>query len=122
MSELNNTSKSSSNTACCGSYEELSPTEFNRHKELVVVLLRSEHASTSFDGFNRLIPADDVAHVVELVSQLPAGQPIGLVCPDGECSGRLAIRLSNMGYPVYHLGGGLMEWFHSFRGNTVGHA
>jgi len=122
MSEFNTTTNGSK-PGCCGSYQELSPVEFNRRKEMVVVLLKSEQAIGSFEGFQGLLPATDVAHVLELVTTLPAGQPLGLVCPDGDCSGRLAIRLSNMGYPVYHLSGGLAEWFHSFRGNAaVGHA
>ncbi len=98
-----------------GSYEELSPNEFNRHKELVVVLLKSHHALNEFTGFQALISISDPQQLQDHIAEFAPGQPIGLVCPNGDCSGRMSIRLSNLGVPVYHLGGGLREWYHSFR-------
>ena len=121
MSEFNHTEKAA-NPGCCGSYQELSPTEFSHRKDLVVVLLRAERARDAFDGFRQIIAAGCNSHALEQVSKLPVTQPIGLVCADGDCSGRLAIRLSNMGYAVFHLGGGLVEWYHSVRGQGVAHA
>ena len=99
----------------CGSYQELSPQEFFRRKELVVVLMKSTHAPPRFQGFREVIVVAHPRELTERLSGLAPGQPLGLVCPDGDCSGRLAIRLSNLGHPVYHLGGGLREWYHSFR-------
>lgn len=98
-----------------GCYRELSPREFDRHKEMVVVLLKSEHALAEFTGFRALIYAPTGHEAEAHLGALAKGQAIGVVCPDGDCSGRLAIRLSNQGYPVYHLAGGLREWYHSFR-------
>ena len=121
MSEFNHTEKSC-NPGCCGSFQELSPSEFSHHKELVVVLLRAERARDTFEGYRKVIVAGCNNHALEQVAKLPADQPIGMVCADGECSGRLAIRLSNMGYTVYHLSGGLAEWHHSFRGQAAAHA
>jgi hypothetical protein len=99
----------------CGSYEELSPREFSHHKELVVVLMKSPHALSEFEGFRAVIPVGGAQSLPAQLAGLEPGQALGIVCPDGDCSGRLAIRLSNLGYPVYHLGGGLREWYHSFR-------
>lgn len=100
----------------CGSYEELSPCEFNRRKELVVLLMKSPHALTAFEGFRQVIPIPNGQSASEHLAALDPGQALGIVCPDGDCSGRLAIRLSNLGFPVYHLAGGLREWYHSIRG------
>ena len=121
MSEYNHTEKTA-NPGCCGSYQELSPMEFSHHKELVVVLLRAERARDSFDGYRNVIAAGCNSHALEQVAKLSVDQPIGIVCADGDCSGRLAIRLSKMGYSVFHLSGGLVEWYHSFRGQAVAHA
>ena len=101
------------NMAC---FKELTPREFNRHKEMVVVLVRAEHARNEFDAFRDLIVISETRELDAYLDRLEAGQPIGLVCPNGECSGRMALRLSNKGFPVFHLGGGLQEWYHSFRG------
>ena len=121
MSEFSHSEKSA-NPGCCGSFQELSPTEFNNHKDLVVVLLRAERAVDTFEGFKGVIAAGCNTFALEQVAKLPQDQPIGLVCADGDCSGRLAIRLSNLGYAVFHLSGGLVEWYHSFRGQVAAHA
>ncbi len=105
-----------------GCYGEYSPQEFNRHKELVVVLMKAAHAEAEFEGFHTLISVGNSREVPARLAGLAADQPIGLVCPDGDCSGRLAIRLSSQGFRVYHLGGGLREWYHSFGGVTGGAA
>ncbi len=102
-------------TACCGSYQELSPRELGRRKELVVLLVKAAHGSTGFEGYRAVHLLDGTQSLPSHLSRLPPGQPPGIVCPDGDCSGRLAIRLSKLGYPVYHLGGGLREWYHGFR-------
>lgn len=99
----------------CGYYEELSPREFNRRKELVVLLVKAPHALGEFQGFRSVIAVEEPQSLPAHLAELPPGQAVGLVCPDGGCSSRLAIRLSNLGHPVYHLGGGLREWYHSFR-------
>jgi len=45
-----------------------------------------------------------------VLANWPREAPLGLVCADGQCSSRLAIRLSRRGYHVFHLAGGLHEW------------
>ena len=47
---------------------------------------------------------------IDLLRGWPCERPIGLACPDGTCSSRLAIRLSRQGFTVYHLAGGIHEW------------
>ena len=106
--------------ACPGSYQELSPTEFNHQKDMVVVLVRAAHAEQEFQGYQAVIPLNDLSELSSCLEIFPPGQAVGIVCPDGDCSGRLAIRLSNLGHPVYHLGGGLLEWYHNFRGAGAG--
>ena len=101
--------------ACCGCYEELSPREFERHKELVVLLVKAAHATAEFQGFREVRLLDGAQGLPAHLAELPPDQALGIVCLDGDCSARLTIRLSNLGYPVYHLGGGLREWYHSFR-------
>ena len=100
-----------------GFYQELSPQEFNRRKELVVLLLKAPDAGEAFTGFRDVISTADSAALLLAAARLGRGQPIGIVCIHGDCSGRLAIRLSNQGYSVYHLGGGMWEWNHCFRGH-----
>ena len=101
-----------------GSYEELSPNEFNHHRGIVVILLKAPQAESEFSGFKSLISVPEIRDIQPLLENIPHHQPIGLVCPDGSCSGRLATRLSNQGFRVYHLGGGLQEWYYSLRGIT----
>ena len=100
-----------------GFYQELSPQEFNRRKELVLLLLKAPDAGEAFTGFRDVISTADSAALLRAAARLGRGQPIGIVCIHGDCSGRLAIRLSNQGYSVYHLGGGMWEWNHCFRGH-----
>ena len=102
------------NQACPGSYQELSPAEFNHRKDLVVVLVRAPHAEQEFQGYRAVILLKDLRELSSCLEKFLPGQAVGIVCPNGDCSGRLAIRLSNLGYPVYHLGGGLLEWYHNF--------
>ncbi len=103
-----------------GFYRELSPQEFNRQKDMVVVLLKADQARSEFADFHTLITISDAHQLKPYLARLPIDQTIGLVCPDGDCSGRLAIRLSNQGFRVYHLGGGLREWYHCCRGVAIG--
>ena len=105
-----------------GFYQELSPQEFSRRKELVVLLLKAPDAGEAFTGFREVISSADSGALLRAAAKLGRGQPIGIVCIHGDCSGRLAIRLSNQGYSVYHLGGGLWEWYHCFRGHRGGTA
>ena len=83
---------------------------------MVVLVVRAPHAARQFEGYRAVIPLDDVRGLPACLEKFPPGQAVGIVCPNGDCSGRLAIRLSKLGYPVYHLGGGLLEWYHNFRG------
>lgn len=93
-------------------YTELSPKEFRRKAELVVVLMKAPHAREDFSGHARVLLAADAREARELVRALPSEQPVGVVCPDGECSSRLATHLAREGHRVYHLSGGLREWYH----------
>ncbi len=80
------------------------------------MLMKCPQARDAFAGFRQVICVPDAQSLPAHLGALPSGQAVGIVCPDGDCSGRLAIRLSNLGHPVYHLSGGLREWYHSFRG------
>ncbi len=103
------------NGASPGCFEELSPKEFNRHKEMVVLLMKAPAAAAEFSEFQAVLHIESPRELPARLENLKPGQALGIICPDGDCSGRLAIRLSNLGYPVYHLGGGLREWYHCFR-------
>ena len=87
---------------------------------MVVLLVRATHAEQEFRGYQAVIPLKDLRELSSCLENFPPGQAVGIVCPNGDCSSRLAIRLSNLGHPVYHLGGGLMEWYHNFRGAGAG--
>jgi len=96
-----------------GCFTELSPQEFATRKDLVVLLIKAPHAAPEFSGFRRVVPV--ACSSQELADVLDRRQPVGLVCEDGTCSGRLAIRLSQEGFTVVHLSGGLREWHYAFR-------
>ena len=93
-----------------GSYRELSPHEFNAEKEMAVIVLKDESAVEMFAGYSMVRYLPTSQGIEALLRDWPCERPIGLVCPDGSCSSRLAIRLSRQGYRVRHLAGGLREW------------
>ena len=93
-----------------GCYRELTPHEFNDHKAMSVLILKDESALEAFQGYASRHYLPDSSHIEALLADWPLERVIGLACPDGECSSRLAIRLSRQGYSVYHLAGGLKEW------------
>ncbi len=94
-----------------GCYRELTPHEFNARKELGVVLLKTgDTIATEFQGFRAVYTLACSTEIDAVLSEWPRDAALGLVCADGDCSSRLAIRLSRQGYTVYHLAGGLREW------------
>jgi len=95
-----------------GGYFELSPKEFRSMADMVVVVLKAPHAGDCFPKHARVVMAGDAREAWDAARSLAPGLPVGLVCPDGECSGRLATRLAREGHTVYHLSGGLREWYH----------
>ena len=97
-----------------GSYKELTPREFNDRRDLLVILLKAPNAGPCFSDFPSVQHAPSKDAAIEMLAG-KTGQRIGLACEDGDCSGRLAIRLSRMGYRVYHLAGGVREWRNCFR-------
>ncbi len=97
-------------TPCPGSYRELSPNEFNARKDLAVIVLKNADVMEAFRGFSDLRFLPSSSGIDALLSGWPCERPIGLACPDGACSSRLAIRLSRQGFTVYHLAGGINEW------------
>jgi rhodanese-related sulfurtransferase len=92
-------------------YEELTAHQFAERRDLVVLLLKAPHAAGEFSGFRAVVPLPNGQVVGHYLAEIGAGQPVGLVCPDGECSSRVAIRLARLGYAVHHLAGGLREWY-----------
>jgi rhodanese-related sulfurtransferase len=98
-----------------GCFSELSPREFAQRKDLVVLLVKAPEAAAEFAGFRKVIAIPCTHELGDALAGIGPEQPIGLVCPDGDCTGRLAIRLSEDGYSVVHLSGGLQEWHHTFR-------
>lgn len=93
-----------------GSYGELTPHEFNLRRDLGVVVLKAPEAAAEFAGFRSVFALGCSGEIDSVLSQWPRDAALGLVCPDGDCSSRLAIRLSRQGYTVLHLAGGLREW------------
>ena len=93
-----------------GCYRELSPKEFNARKDLAVIVLKDAAVMEEFRGFSEVHYLSSSSGIGELLSGWPCERPIGLACPDGTCSSRLAIRLSSQGFTVYHLAGGIQEW------------
>lgn len=103
------------NTGLCGqhrpgSYAELTPHEFGARRELAIIALKVPDAAVRFAGFRRVFALDCSASVEQALGDWSREAPLGLVCADGECSSRVAIRLSRQGYRVFHLAGGLREW------------
>jgi rhodanese-related sulfurtransferase len=96
--------------AGCASFEELTPQQFGQRPELVVLLLHAPHGEHEFGAFRAVVPLPNSRVAAHYVAELPLDQPLGLVCPDGEASARLAIRLARQGRLVVHLAGGLAEW------------
>ena len=104
-----------SSTGLCGtdrpgSYRELSPHEFNERRDMGVVVLKSAAAAQEFSGFRQVFALGCSSEIDSVLTHWPRDKALGLVCPDGTCSSRLAIRLSRQGYTVFHLAGGLREW------------
>lgn len=93
-----------------GGYRELTPHEFNTHRDMGVVVLKATDAAPEFAGFHQVFSLGCSSEIDSVLQQWPRERALGLVCQDGTCSGRLAIRLSRQGYTVYHLAGGLHEW------------
>jgi len=91
-------------------YTELTAHQFTERKDLVVLLLKAPYAAHDFAGFRGVVPLPNGQVASHYVAEIGRGQPIGLVCNDGECSSRVAIRLARAGYAVHHLAGGLREW------------
>jgi len=98
-----------------GAYQEITAREFNDRKELVVIVLKAPEATGCFKGFRAVLSAPTPSDTDALLAGWPSGQPIGLICPDGDCSGRLAVRLSKKGHTIFHLSGGLSEWRDNYR-------
>jgi rhodanese-related sulfurtransferase len=93
-----------------GSYRELTPHEFNARKEMGVVVLKAAASAPEFGGFRAVFALGCSSEIDAVLRDWPRDAALGLVCPDGDCSSRLAIRLSRQGYDVFHLAGGLREW------------
>lgn len=93
-----------------GSFAELTPHEFDARREMGVVVLKVPDAAARFGGFRHVFALDCSAAVESALAGWPREAPLGVVCADGECSSRVAIRLSRQGYRVFHLAGGLREW------------
>ncbi len=93
-----------------GGFRELSPHEFEREKEMTVIILKDESARDEFKGFQGVYVLPSSRGIEDFLSRNATARVIGLVCPDGDCSGRLATRISRMGYDINHLSGGLREW------------
>lgn len=92
-------------------YQELTAHQFAERRDLTVLLLKAPHAAEAFAGFHAVVPLPNGQLVGHYLAEVGPRQPVGLVCPDGECSSRVAIRLARMGYAVHHLAGGLREWY-----------
>ena len=101
-----------------GCYWELGAEEFLDKGELVVFMLKITKPQPGFQGFRQVVQLECAADMQGQIDALPEAQPIGLVCCDGTCSARLAIRLSRQGRTVFHLAGGLWEWNRHFRGQV----
>ena len=56
-----------------GFYQELSPQEFNRRKELVVLLLKAPDAGEAFTGFREVISSADSAALLRSSLCVQAG-------------------------------------------------
>lgn len=93
-----------------GCYRELTPHEFNARRDLGVVVLKAADAASQFAGFRQVFALDCSTEIDRVLAGWPREAALGLVCPEGDCSSRLAIRLSRQGYTVLHLAGGLREW------------
>jgi rhodanese-related sulfurtransferase len=94
----------------CGSYRALLPAELERMPSATIVALKIADASQRFAGFATVLALPSARDLAEHLAELPVGQPVVVVCPDGDCSSRVATRLANDGRTVYHLAGGLRDW------------
>ena len=108
-------SKSGPPKSGMGSYQELSPHEFSERKDLVVVVIKAPHVLSMFADYQQVIHLDDCKGVHPGLAQWKS-HTLGLVCQDGDCSSRMAIRLSRLGHKAVHLAGGLNEWYQAFSG------
>ncbi len=82
---------------------------------LTVVALKVPNATEIFAGFQRVLALAGSRDIDAYLPSLDPEQPVVVVCPDGQCSSRLALRLAERGYAVYHLAGGLHEWHFCMR-------
>ena len=99
----------------CGSYRELLPAELERMPSATIVALRIPDAPHLFPGFATVLALPSARDLAGHLAEMPAHQPVVVVCPDGDCSSRVATRLANNGRTVYHLAGGLRDWNHHRR-------
>ena len=92
------------------SYRELTPGELRAMPSLLVVALKVPRAAEIFRGFRAVLSLDCSRELEPHLDTLDRAAPLAVVCPDGEHSSRLALRLARRGYTVYHVAGGLREW------------
>ncbi|MBI3992399.1 MAG: rhodanese-like domain-containing protein [Candidatus Lambdaproteobacteria bacterium] len=92
------------------SYREITPAELRSMPSLLVVALKVPRAEDIFRGFRAVLSLGCSREMEQHVEGLDPAAPLAVVCPDGEHSGRLALRLAARGYTVYHVAGGLREW------------
>lgn len=94
----------------CGSYRALLPAELERMPAATIVALKIADAPQLFAEFATVLVLPSARELAAQLAALPTGQPVVVVCPDGDCSSRVATRLANDGRTVYHLAGGLRDW------------
>ena len=92
------------------SYREITPAELRAMPALVVVALKVPRAEDIFRSFRGVLSLSCSRELEPHLEALPPAAPLAVVCPDGEHSGHLALRLAQRGYTVYHVAGGLREW------------
>ena len=109
-----NLAKSHRDDIRSGSFHELSAQEFARRTDLRVLVIKSPHSVHFFRRHAQVVAVEDGRGAEDYLRQWESPQIVGLVCPDGEISSRLAIRLSRQGHTVVHLAGGLKEWCETF--------
>lgn len=93
-----------------GCYCELTAGEFARKAHMTVVVYKHPSAVAEFAGFRRVLSVESCRELALLLSEEGPDQAVGLVCENGETSARMAIRISQEGWQVNHLVGGLGQW------------
>ncbi len=94
----------------CGSYRALLPAELEQMPSAAIVALKIPDAPHLFPQFATVLALPSARDLGEHLAHLPVHQPVVVICPDGDCSSRVATRLANDGRTVYHLAGGLRDW------------